>query len=191
MKRIVMTVVVLFSALGAIRGDESSLNRIPGAESIQIPPGVSDAQAIEAVARTAVGIGNWLTGRWVVESRDPSNKWIRVALTVRQHAMTVCYRVENGKLVPDVPQSTNLRQDGSKIDGHVPGWINRFNNRVVPHFAEVARPATTNVPAPAATPAPTQTESAAPASAVRFCEGCGKKVSADANFCGSCGRKIR
>ena len=197
MNRIVGVCTALLFTVLAVCGQETAngvaLNRIPGAESITIPPGLSDAQAIEAIARTAVGIGNWLTGRWVVESRDPSNKWIRVALTVRQHAMTVCYRVENGKLVPDVPQSTNLRQDGSKIDGHVPGWINRFNNRVVPHFAEVAKSAATNVPVPApvATPAPAKTESAAPASAVRFCEGCGKKVSADANFCGSCGRKIR
>lgn len=187
MRRIVMTLVVLVSALGAVCGDVVPLNRIPGADSIQIPPGLSDAQAIEAIARTAVGIGNWLTGRWTVESRDPSNKWIRVALTVRQHAMTVCYRIENGKLVPDVPQSTNLRQNGSKIDGHVPGWINRFNNRVVPHFAEVAKPAAANAPVPA----PAKTEAAVPAPEVRFCEGCGKKVSADANFCGSCGRKLR
>lgn len=197
MKKITGVCVALLFMVLAVCGQETAngvvLNRIPGAESISIPPGVSDAQAIEAVARTAVGIGNWLTGRWTVESRDPSHKWIRVALTVRQHAMTVCYRVENGKLVPDVPQSTNLRQNGSKIDGHVPGWINRFNNRVVTHFGEVTKISVTNtpVPAPAAAPAPAKTESAAPASGVRFCEGCGKKVSADANFCGSCGRKIR
>ncbi len=188
-----MTLAALFSAYLTVYGDAVPLNRIPGAESIQIPSGLSDAQAIEAVARTAVGIGNWLMGRWTVESRDPSNKWIRVALTVRQHAMTVCYRIENGKLVPDVPQSTNLRQNGSQIDGHVPGWINRFNHRVVPHFAEVAKPAAANVPVPTppATTAPAKTESASPASAVRFCEGCGKNVSPDANYCGSCGRKIR
>lgn len=199
MKKIMMVCgALLFFAL-AVHGESAAngivLNRIPGAESILIPPGLSDAQAVEAIARTAVGIGNWMTGRWTVESRDPSNKWIRVSLTVRQHAMTVCYRVEDGKLVPDVPHSTNLNQNGSKIHRNVPGWINRFNNRVVTHFGEVANTsvpnASTPVPVSVAKPVPAKAESAAPASEIRFCEGCGKKASADANFCGSCGRRLR
>jgi len=183
MKKMIMVCVALATTLLVAYGDATpsaaSLNRIPGAGSIKIPEGLSDDQAIEAVARTAVGIGNWVAGRWVVESRDVSNQWIRVNLTVRQHAMTVCYRIENGMLVPDVPQSTNLNQDGSKIHRNVPGWINRFNNRVMVNFAPVASPAP--APAPAADSAP----------AANFCPGCGKKVSSDANFCGSCGRKLR
>lgn len=184
MKKMIMACVVLATTLLVAYGDAAAnaapsaptLNRIPGTGSVKIPAGLSNAQAIEAVARTAVGIGNWVAGRWVVESRDVSNQWIRVNLTVRQHAMTVCYRIENGMLVPDVPQSTNLNQDGSKIHRNVPGWINRFNNRISQHFSEVgAKPAAATQPAPVA----------------NFCPGCGKKVAADANFCGSCGRKLR
>lgn len=162
------------------------LYRIQGVESVQIPAGLSNAQALDAVQRTATGVGNWLTGRWGFEARDVSNQWIRVVLNVRRHSLTVCYRVENGALVPDVPHSTNLNQVGSKIDDHVPGWINRFNNRVRTHFATPASSV------PAATPAVSPAPAAQPAAATaRFCEGCGKKVSPDANFCGSCGRKLK
>lgn len=48
-------------------------------------------------------------------------------MTVRRHYLCVCYRIENGSLVPDVPTSTNLKQSGVKIHRRVPGWINGFN----------------------------------------------------------------
>lgn len=108
------------------------LNRIPGANSVDIPSGLADAKVLDAVEQAIRGTGNnqrvnhWVS-QWRMELRDPGNKWIRVGLTARQHYLSVCYRIENGKLVPDVPTSMNLNQDGCKIHRKVPAWINRLN----------------------------------------------------------------
>lgn len=203
MKKIVLSLSV---ALGlSLFGDAVPLNRIPGVDSVHIPEGLTNEQALNAVEHSASGMGSWILGRWSRDARDASNHWVRVVLNVRSHSLTVCYRIENGMLVPDVPYSSNLNQNGAKIDGHVPGWINRFNRRIKDNLM---RPPTSLVtseaqlaasaPQPAATSAeqpvvaaPASPAASVPAAPTRFCEGCGKKVAADANFCGSCGRKLK
>ncbi|MCQ2391837.1 MAG: zinc ribbon domain-containing protein [Kiritimatiellae bacterium] len=203
MNKMIALMIAVVMASGALYGEDVPLNRIPGAGSVRIPDGVSDAQALAAVEKAADNRGSWILGRWTVETRDPSNRWTRVVLSVRSHTLTACYRIENGLLIPDIPQSTNLNQHGSQIDSHVAGWICRFNRRVEENLrvaqraaavpAVVAAPAKPVVVAPAqpAVAVPSAVPAAVPADAPRFCEGCGKKVSADANFCGACGRKLK
>lgn len=112
------------------------LNRIPGTNSVDIPAGLVDAKVLDAVEKAIQGTGgnqqrvNHWVSQWRMERRDPDNKWIRVGLTVRQHYLSVCYRIENGKLIPDVPTSTNLNQDGCKIHRKVPNWINKLNTLI-------------------------------------------------------------
>lgn len=109
--------------------DGERLNRIPGVRAVEIPAGFTDAQVLDAVERAiaATSSGVHIAGLWYPEGRDPGNRWIRVGMTVRRHYLCVCYRIENGQLVPDVPTSTNLKQSGVKIHRRVPGWINGFN----------------------------------------------------------------
>ena len=112
--------------------DGVRLNRIAGAASVDIPVGINDKQVLDAVEKAITGThpGNRkvaMTSQWRPELRDPENKWIRVGLTVRRHYLQVCYRIENGKLVPDVPYSENLKQQDTKIHRKVPQWINNFN----------------------------------------------------------------
>lgn len=115
------------------------LNRIPDVGSVNIPAGLSDAKALDAVEKAISGAGldqrdsRWVS-QWSKESRDPNNKWIRVAFTVRKHYLLVCYRIENGKLVPDVPTSKNLNQDGCEIHRKVPSWINKLNTLISQQF---------------------------------------------------------
>ncbi len=166
------------------------LNRIPGTESIDIPQGVSDKQALDVIEATIRGTKpgegkNYWISQWRMEDRDPSNKWIRIGLTARQHYLCVCYRIENGKLVPDVPTSTNLKQDGIKIHRKVPVWINNLKPLITMRFYDIVNGNSNPAVPPTATPAPAAT----PASA--FCPSCGKKVGADANFCGGCGKKLK
>ena len=114
-----------------VLADGQRLNRIPGTEPIEIPQGISDAQALDAVETAIRGtnpgerVNHWVS-QWRLEARDPANAWIRVGLTARNHYLCVCYRIEGGKLVPDVPTSTNLKQDGIRIHRKVPMWINNL-----------------------------------------------------------------
>ena len=116
-----------------VRGaDGVLLNRIPGVNSIDIPSGLDYAKVLDCVEDAVRGTGestrvNAWVSQWRMELRDPGNRWVRVGLTVRQHYLSVCYRIEEGRLVPDVPTSTNLGQDGCKIHRKVPTWINRLN----------------------------------------------------------------
>lgn len=108
------------------------LNRIPGVNAVEIPAGVTDVQALDAVERavgeTYSGLRSGvILGQWSPEGRDPADKWIRVGLTVRRHYLCVCYRIEEGKLIPDVPTSQNLKQNGTRIHRKVPVWINSLN----------------------------------------------------------------
>ena len=70
-------------------------------------------------------------GQWRMENRDPANKWIQTGFSVREHYMCVCYRIEGGRLIPDVPRSTNLKQNGCSIHRKVPVWINGIRPQIV------------------------------------------------------------
>ena len=124
--------------------DGTRLNRIPGTESIEIPQGISDKKAIDAVESAIKGTKpgdknvHWIS-QWRMEARDPDNKWVRVGLTVRQHYLAVCYRIESGKLVPDVPTSKNLKQDGIKIHRKVPVWINNIKPLITARLYDTAK----------------------------------------------------
>ena len=172
------------------------LNRILGTAPIAIPAGFTDKQALDSI-EAAVHTANpknkqggfSLLGQWTLEERDPANKWIRVAIRIRAHYAAVCYRIENGNLVPDVPVSRNLNQNGSKIHDNVPRWINNFGRIIKLEMQKMqAAPAT----APAAVQPPAApTAAQPPAAPARFCEGCGRKASGpDVKFCGGCGRKF-
>lgn len=186
------------------------LNRILGTAPIAIPAGFSDRAALDCV-EAAVHAANpknkqggfSLLGQWSLEERDPWNRWIRVAIRIRTHYAAVCYRIENGNLVPDVPVSRNLNQNGSEIHRNVPRWINNFGAIIKQQMLHP--PASASAPAPAvivppAAPAPApvavapapaavQTPSA-PSAPGRFCESCGRKAGPDAKFCGGCGKKL-
>ena len=121
------------------------LNRIPGTVPVQIPAGLSDKQAIDAVAQAVTGTGDnerniAFVSQWRLESRDKQNKWIQIGLTVRSHYLCVCYRIENGALVPDVPTSRNLKQDGVKIHRKVPQWINNLAPLITQRLYRMANP---------------------------------------------------
>ena len=140
MMRLVIVAVVLSACVGCASNDVGSvpptvmsdgtvLNRIPGVDSISIPAGVSDKTALDVVEQV-IALNNsgdkrnrW-KGEWRMEDRDPQNKWIQVGFSVREHYVCVCYRIEGNKLVPDVPTSTNLKQNGTSIHRKVPVWIN-------------------------------------------------------------------
>lgn len=188
------------------------LNRILGTAPVAIPAGFSDRTALDCV-EAAVHTANpknkqggfSLLGQWSLEERDPADRWIRVAIRIRTHYAAVCYRIENGNLVPDVPVSRNLNQNGSEIHRNVPRWINNFSaiikqEMLHPPAPAVIAPAPAVVaPAPAVVapaPAAVQTPPATPiadqpaAVPVRFCESCGRKAGPDAKFCGGCGKKL-
>ena len=157
----------------------TALNRILGTAPIAIPAGFSDKEALDSV-EAAVHAANpknrqggfSLLGQWSLEERDPANKWIRVAIRIRTHYAAICYRIENGNLVPDVPTSRNLNQNGSQIHRNVPRWINNFGGIVKQQMQKSRTPA------------------AAPVAPGRFCEACGRKAGPDAKFCGGCGKKF-
>lgn len=112
--------------------DGVRLNRIPGTMAIDIPSGLEDAKVLDAVERAIAGTHPGtrkvvMISQWRPELRDPENKWIRVGLTVRHHYLQVCYRIEGAKLIPDVPTSVNLKQDGTRIHRKVPSWINSLS----------------------------------------------------------------
>ena len=115
----------------AVTVDGVRLNRIPGTLPVDIPQGLADTAVLDAVERaislTKPGTRKIaIISQWRPELRDPENKWIRVGLTVRTHYLQVCWRIEGTKLIPDVPTSTNLKQDGTKIHRKVPVWINNL-----------------------------------------------------------------
>ena len=179
-------------ALGDGEPAAATLNRIPGTDSIDIPQGITDKQALDAVEQAVKGTKagdtrNYWLSQWRMEARDPANKWIQIGLTARQHYLCVCYRIENGKLVPDVPTSTNLKQEGTKIHRKVPAWINNLKPLISSRFYEMSNGSGTVAPsAPAGAQAATPKESAS-----AFCKFCGKKADADANFCSGCGKKLQ
>ena len=173
------------------------LNRILGTAPVAIPAGFTDKEALDCV-EAAVHAANpknkqggfSLLGQWSLEERDPANKWIRVAIRIRTHYAAICYRIENGNLVADVPVSRNLKQNGSKIHDNVPRWINNFGVIIKQEMqkAKASAPAAARTAVqPPAAPVAEQP----PAAPVRFCEGCGRKASSpDVRFCGGCGRKF-
>ena len=121
------------------------LNRIPGTDPVQIPEGLSDKQAIDAVVQAVTGTGNnerniAFVSQWRMEARDKNNKWVQIGLTVRSHYLCVCYRVENGALIPDVPNSRNLKQDGTRIHRKVPQWINNLAPLITQRLYRMANP---------------------------------------------------
>ena len=118
------------------------LNRIPGVESIEIPEGVSDKDALDVVERTVAATRpgerrNAFVSQWRLEARDKGNKWIRIGLSARSHYLCVCYRIENGMFVPDVPTSTNLKQNGTSIHRKVPNWINGLKPIIMQRFYDL------------------------------------------------------
>ena len=121
------------------------LNRIPGTNSVDIPDGIGDKQAIDAVVQAVQGTGAGdrnihFVSQWRLESRDKDNKWIQIGLTARNHYLCVCYRIEDDKLVPDVPTSNNLKQDGIRIHRKVPQWINNLNPLIKQRLYNMAHP---------------------------------------------------
>lgn len=114
-----------------LAADGTQVYRIPDTMSIDIPAGVTDAQALDVIEQTIRGTrpgertNTWIA-QWRIEDRDAGNKWIVAGLTTRNHYLRVCWRIENAKLVPDVPFSTNLKQNGTKIHRKVPQWINNL-----------------------------------------------------------------
>ena len=160
MKRLVLIAILAAAVVGCnttsvapqntarpVSADGQVLNRIPGTDSIDIPQGITDVQALDVVEAVIRGtkpgdrVNHWVS-QWRLEARDPANKWIRIGLTARNHYLCVCYRIEDGKLVPDVPTSTNLKQDGIKIHRKVPVWINNLKPLILQRFYDL-----TNAPA--------------------------------------------
>jgi len=192
------------------------LNRIPGTESIEIPEGLPSNRVLDAVEMAVAGTNpgehnnSWVS-KWRPELRDPQNRWIRIGLKVRQHYLCVCYRIEGNRLVPDVPTSTNLDQDGIHIHRKVPAWINNLkplismqmygivngtncsgtktSTRNRKMLAEARQAEAQAVSAEAA--ASVAADHAQKTVGARFCESCGAKVAAAANFCGDCGKKLK
>ncbi len=200
MKKSALIVVFALVSSFVAQAADLALNRIPGMTPVAIPAGVGAAAALDAVEK-AVQEANpngrarsWM-GAWNLVQRDPGGTFVLVELSVRQHSLQVCYRIENGALVPDVPSSVNLRQAGTSIHPKAVQWAIDFSPRVrryvnaaalPPAAAPAATPAATNAPAAAAPAAP-----AAPAAAKkRFCDECGKPVGEKAKFCGECGHKL-
>ena len=142
MRKLIMVLMLAAMFAGCVGGASESasvpggsggqhLNRIPGTESIEIPQSISNEKALDAVEIAVKGtrpgdrVNHWVS-QWRMEARDPANEWIRIGLTARNHYLCVCYRIEGGKLVPDVPTSKNLKQEGTKIHRKVPVWINNL-----------------------------------------------------------------
>lgn len=112
--------------------DGERLNRIPGTTAIDIPAGIDNKTALDvfenAIIATGAGDKNlYWASQWRMEARDSGHNWIRVGLSNRQHYLSVCYRIEDGKMIPDVPASSNLKQDGINIHRKAVQWINRLN----------------------------------------------------------------
>jgi len=134
------------SSAASVPRDEKGvvLNRIPGTESIDIPEGLSPSRALDAVELAVKGTGDgekskyWVS-QWHLELRDPANRWIRIGLKVRQHYLCVCYRVEGNCLVPDVPTSMNLKQNGTSIHRKVPTWINTMKPLILAQMFNIVR----------------------------------------------------
>ena len=150
MNKLLMAGVALVALVGCETSqpvyapDGTPLNRIPGVEAIDIPPGVSDKAALDAVEQSVELSHNGLTrnywkGQWRMEGRNDAEKWVRAGLSVRKHYLCVCYRIENGKLIPDVPTSINLNQSGSSIHRKVPHWINLMKQQLVEQLYKASK----------------------------------------------------
>lgn len=123
MKNTVM-MFVLGIALN-LYGSEA-LNRIPGTFPIILPTGVSAQQAF-SVLSAVTEKASTPREKWKVEAVDQEWKWVRLHLNVRnKHYLRVCYRLDADRLVPDVPWSENLRQNGTDIHRNVKAWIAKF-----------------------------------------------------------------
>ena len=203
---------------GSVSQDENgnAIYRIAGTVAVDIPAGVSDSQALDAVELAINGTSpgernnSWVS-KWRPELRDPENRWIRIGLNVRQHYLCVCYRIEGNKLIPDVPTSRNLNQKGTSIHRKVPAWINNFSNLVQMQMYGLANGSncigtkastkkrkmeaearTAEAEAVKAEAQAAEAEDhAEKAVGTAFCSHCGAKVSKVANFCSSCGKKIK
>ncbi len=107
------------------------LNRIEGTIPIALPTELTNAQVLDCVEQSIESTGDnkrksyWVS-QWRLEQRDAKDAWIVIGLTVRSHYLQVCYRIENGQLIPDVPYSVDLDQDKTKIHRKVPEWINNL-----------------------------------------------------------------
>lgn len=196
--------------------DGVRLNRIPGVEPISIPSGVSDALTLDAVEKALAGTepgsrNNYWKSQWRPEDRDPGNKWIRIALTSRSHALTVCYRIEGDLLLADVPCSRDLKQGRGVIHKKVPAWINNLKPLISAQLYAAAngssllgtrfdaRNRKTIAEARIAEAEASKAESEAAAASARvdasvpcrFCRWCGEKVTEEANYCSGCGKKLK
>ncbi len=106
--------------------DGTPVWRIKGTRALPIPEGMTNEAVMKSVALTIVrqrGKRNFMR-YWAVEKVDPNNNWILLGMSIRDHFFNLCYRIEDGKLVPDVPYSQNLDQEGTEIHDKVPNWIN-------------------------------------------------------------------
>lgn len=144
MRKLLIIGVVLVALMGCsstpatppvYASDGTMLNRISGTEAIDIPFGVSDKAALDAVEQVVElsrngQTRNYWKGQWRMEGRNDVEKWVKAGLSVRQHYLCVCYRIENGKLIPDVPTSTNLKQNGSLIHRKASRWINLMKPQI-------------------------------------------------------------
>jgi hypothetical protein len=129
MKSVVNLLVVI--SLIFIAGCKTrSLERI---EPVQILDGLTEAQALDAVAlasdptiekgKTRGPIKSYEDGHWAVQDRGTN--FVVAAFSLDKRSVTVRYSVEGRTLVPRVESGENVRLSETRIHGNAISWISR------------------------------------------------------------------
>jgi hypothetical protein len=107
-----------------------SLERI---EPVQILDGLTEVQALDAVAlasdptiekgKTRGPIKSYEDGNWAV--LDRGTNFVMVAFSLDKRSVTVRYSVDGRTLVPRVEGGENVRLSETRIHGNAISWISR------------------------------------------------------------------
>jgi len=102
-------------------------------QAIPIIDGITDAQALDAVAlastatpdkgKTRGPIKSYEDGAWAVQDRN--DKSVVASYSIDRRSVTVRYTVEGRILVPTVESGMNVRLSETRIHGNTLVWINR------------------------------------------------------------------
>lgn len=108
---------------------------ISGALSAPVPRELTNAQAITDSALKA-GFGNRYrspgsrTGKWFIESREPSKQLVYVGYQLKNHYLRVAVTYDRTKVGLEIAGSENLRQEGDSIHKNANNWVSDLKARI-------------------------------------------------------------
>jgi hypothetical protein len=127
------SVVNLFVGISLIFITGCKTRSMEHIEAIQILDGLTEAQALDAVAlasdptiekgKTLGPIKSYEDGHWAV--LDRGTNFVIAAFSLDKRSVTVRYSVEGRTLVPKVEAGVHVRLSENRIHGNVLSWLSR------------------------------------------------------------------